>query len=48
MLDAAVAKFLLGACVLGDGFGAFRHGVLGQLSGQQKTNGGLNFAAGDG
>lgn len=38
---------LLGAGVLGDGLGAFADGVLGELSGQQQTNGGLNLAARD-
>jgi hypothetical protein len=38
---------LLGAGVLGDGLGAFADGVLGQLAGQQKTDGGLNLAARD-
>lgn len=39
---------LLGAGVLGDGLGAFRDGVLGQFTGQQETDCGLDFAAGDG
>ena len=39
---------LLGAGVLGDGLGAFRDGVLGQLSGEKKTDGRLDFAARDG
>lgn len=39
---------LLGRGVLGDGLGAFRHGVLGQLSGQQETDGRLDLAARDG
>jgi hypothetical protein len=34
---------LLGAGVFGDGLGTFRDGVLGQLTGQQKTNSGLDF-----
>lgn len=38
---------LLGAGVFGDGFGAFADGVLGQLTGQQQTDGGLNFPTGD-
>ena len=39
---------LLGAGVLGDSLGSLRDGVLGQLSGQDETDGGLDFAAGDG
>lgn len=39
---------LLGACVLGDGLGSFRHGVLGQFSGQEQTDGGLDFPRSDG
>ena len=39
---------LLGAGVLGDGLGALRDGVLGQLSGQQEPDGGLDLPGGDG
>ena len=39
---------LLAAGVLGDGLGSLRHGVLGQLTGQKQTDGGLDFSAGDG
>ena len=39
---------LLGAGVLGHGLGALADGVLGELSGKEKTNSGLDFAAGDG
>ena len=39
---------LLAAGVLGDGFGSLRDGVLGQFTGQEKTNGSLDFSAGDG
>jgi hypothetical protein len=39
---------LLGAGVLGDGLGALRDGVLGQLSGQEETDGGLDLPGGDG
>jgi hypothetical protein len=39
---------LLGAGVLGDGLGALRHGVLGELARQDQADGGLHFAAGDG
>ena len=39
---------LLGAGVLGDGLGSLRDGVLGQLSGQEETDRGLDLARGDG
>ena len=39
---------LLGAGVFGDGLGAFADCVLGELTGQQKPDGGLNLPAGDG
>ena len=39
---------LLGAGVLGHGLGALRHGVLGQLTGQQQADGGLDLPGGDG
>ena len=39
---------LLGAGVLGDGLGALRDGVLGQLSGQEEPDGGLDLPGGDG
>ena len=39
---------LLGTGVLGDGLGSLRDGVLGQLSGKDQTDGGLDFPAGDG
>ena len=39
---------LLGAGVLGDGLGALRDGVLGQLSRQQEPDGGLDLPGGDG
>ncbi|KAF3859730.1 hypothetical protein F7725_022129 [Dissostichus mawsoni] len=39
---------LLGAGVLGHGLGALRHGVLGQLSGEQQADGGLDLPGGDG
>jgi hypothetical protein len=40
-------KHLFRTGVLGDGFGTFGDGVLGQLTGQQQTHGSLNFSAGD-
>ena len=43
----AVGNCLLGAGVLGDSLGSLRDGVLGQLSGQDQTDGGLDFPAGD-
>ncbi|EPB74147.1 hypothetical protein ANCCEY_06761 [Ancylostoma ceylanicum] len=33
--------------VLGDGLGALGHGVLGELSGEDQADGGLDFAGGD-
>ena len=39
---------LLGAGVLGDGLGALRDGVLGQLSGQEEPDSGLDLPGGDG
>ena len=41
-------EHLLGAGVLGDGLGAFRDGVLSQLTGQQQADGRLDFPARDG
>ncbi len=43
-----MAAALLGGGVLGDGLGAFRDGVLGQLSGEEETDGGLDLSGGDG
>ena len=39
---------LLGAGVLGDGLGALRDGMLGQLSGQEEPDDGLDLPGGDG
>ena len=39
---------LLGLGVLGDGLGALRHGVLGQLTRQQQSHSSLDFSGGDG
>ena len=39
---------LLGAGVLGDGLGALADGVLGQFTGEQETDSGLDLSAGDG
>jgi len=39
---------LLGGGVLGDSLGSFRHGVLGQFSGEKEPHSGLNFPGGDG
>ena len=38
---------LLAAGVLGDSLGTLRDSVLGQLTGQEKTDSGLDFSAGD-
>lgn len=37
-----------GRRVLGDGLGAFRHGVLGKLTGQDQADRGLDLPRGDG
>ena len=34
--------------VLGDGLGALRHGVLGKLTREDESDGGLNFSGRDG
>jgi len=39
---------LLGAGVLGDGLGALGDGVLGELTGKEEADGGLDLPAGDG
>ena len=39
---------LLGAGVLGDGFGTFGNGVLGQFTWKQQPDGGLDFSRADG
>ena len=39
---------LLGAGVFGHSLGSLRDGVLGQLSGKEETDGGLDLARGDG
>ena len=44
----ATSNDLLGAGVLGDGLGALRHGVLGQLTRKQETDSCLDFSGGDG
>lgn len=41
-------RILLGAGVLGDCFGTFTDGVLGELTRQKKSHGGLNLPARDG
>ena len=48
MVFCLLGHSLLGAGVLGDGLGALRDGVLGQLSGQQEPDGGLDLPGGDG
>jgi len=45
---AKLSDSLLGAGVLGDGLGTLRDGVLGQLTGQEETDSGLDLSAGDG
>ena len=41
-------RLLGGRGVLGDGLGALRDGVLGKLTGEDETDGGLNLAGRDG
>ena len=43
-----VLSCLLAGGVLGDSLGALAHGVLGQLTGQQKPDGGLDLPRSDG
>ena len=43
-----VSEDLLGAGVLGDSLGALRDSVLSQLTGEQKPDGSLDLAGGDG
>ena len=43
-----ISHSLLGGGVLGDSLGTFRDGVLGQLTGQKQTDGGLDLATADG
>ena len=42
------AKHLLGGCVLGDGLGALRDGVLGQFTRQEEADSCLDLPGGDG
>ena len=42
------AVSLLGGGVLGHSLGAFRHGVLGQFTGQEETDSSLDLPGGDG
>ena len=48
LLGLDLVTNLLGGGVLGHSLGALRHGVLGQLSGEEETDSGLDFSAGDG
>ena len=41
-------NYLLGAGVLGDSLGALRDGVLGQLTGEEEPDSGLDLPGGDG
>lgn len=47
-MGAVPTADLLGAGILGDSLGAFRHGMLRQLPGEQEANGGLDLPRGDG
>jgi len=44
----SLSRNLLGASIFRDGLGALRHGVLGQFSGQEQTDCGLDFPGSDG
>ena len=49
LLQRTVAmNHLLGGGVLGDSLGALGHGVLGQLTGEEQTDGGLDLPRGNG
>lgn len=48
MVGKQGAHSLLGAGVLGHSLGSLGDGVLGQLSGQEEPDGGLDFPGGDG
>ena len=41
-------NYLLGGSVLGDGLGSLRDGVLGQFTGEEEPDGGLDLPGGDG
>ena len=43
-----MSRLLGGGRVLGDGLGALRHCVLGELTGEDQAHGGLDLAGGDG
>ena len=43
-----LGQHLLGGGVLGDSLGALGHGVLGQLTGEEQTDGSLDLPGGDG
>ena len=45
--DVRVLKRLFRRGVLGDGLGALRHGVLGELTREEQTHGGLDLARRD-
>ena len=47
-METLAVSDCLGACELGDGLGALRHGVLGQLAGQDEAHGGLDLPGGHG
>ena len=47
-LEVAIVLHLLGAGVLGDGLGALRDGVLGELTREEEPDSGLDLAGGDG
>ena len=48
LVGSTLADSLLGAGVLGHSLGALRHGVLGQLTGEQEPHSRLDLPGGDG
>ena len=47
-MGLANSRNLLGGGILGDGLGSLRDGVLGQLSGKEEPDSGLDLPGGDG
>ena len=47
-MEEVASNDLLGAGVFGDSLGSLRDGVLGQLSGQEEADSGLDLPGGDG
>ena len=47
-LEFQQRRSLFAACVFGDGLGALADSVLGEFTGQEQTDSGLDLSAGDG